>query len=83
MSVTEDTVLGGKVTLFQPERGFRAGTDSLLLAAAVSMQPNAHALEIGCGCGGALLPAAWRNTEARFTGLEVDPTAGCLEGTIR
>lgn len=73
IGVTEDTVLGGKVTLFQPERGFRAGTDSLLLASAVNLQPGAHALEIGCGCGGALLPAAWRNTEGRFTGLEVDP----------
>jgi len=82
--VTEDTVLGGKVTLFQPERGFRAGTDSLLLAAAVSVPEGFHALEIGCGCGGALLPAAWRNPEGRFTGLEVDPemTALAKRGTM-
>ena len=76
--VTEDTVLGGKVTLFQPERGFRAGTDSLLLAAAVSVPGDCHALEIGCGCGGALLPATWRNPGARFTGLEVDPEMTAL-----
>ena len=76
--MTEDTVLGGKVKLFQPERGFRAGTDSLLLAAAISLPDGGHALEIGCGCGGALLPAAWRNTEARFTGLEVDPEMTAL-----
>lgn len=72
-SITEDTVLGGKVTLFQPERGFRAGTDSLLLASAIALPNGAHALEVGCGCGGALLPAAWRNGDARFTGLDVDP----------
>lgn len=76
--ITEDTVLGGKVTLFQPERGFRAGTDSLMLAAAVNAPAGSHALEIGCGCGGALLPAAWRNKEARFTGLEVDPEMTAL-----
>lgn len=82
--ITEDTVLGGKVTLFQPERGFRAGTDSLLLAAAVKAGDGDHALEIGCGCGGALLPAAWRNSDARFTGLEVDPemTALAKRGTM-
>ena len=76
--VTEDTVLGGKVTLFQPERGFRAGTDSLLLAAAVTISAGEHALEIGSGCGGALLPAAWRNSDGRFTGLEVDPDMTAL-----
>lgn len=76
--VTEDTVLGGKVTLFQPAKGFRAGTDSLLLASAVNLPDGGHALEIGCGCGGALLPAAWRNKEARFTGLEVDPAMTLL-----
>ena len=84
IGVTEDTVLGGKVTLFQPERGFRAGTDSLLLASAVTLSGGDHALEIGCGCGGALLPAAWRNPDARFTGLEVDPemTALAKRGAI-
>lgn len=76
--ITEDTVYGGKVTLFQPERGFRAGTDSLILAAAISPQAGSHALEIGCGCGGALLPAAWRLTDTRFTGLEVDPDMTAL-----
>ncbi len=76
--ITEDTVYGGKVTLFQPERGFRAGTDSLMLAASSTLRAGAHALEIGCGCGGAILPAAWRNPDARFTGLEVDPEMTAL-----
>jgi hypothetical protein len=54
---TEDTVYQGRVHLVQPEQGFRAGTDSLLLAAALSCRPGGEALEVGCGCGGALLPA--------------------------
>lgn len=72
MSVTEDRLLGGRVTLFQPEKGFRAGTDSVLLAASLPDIGAGAALELGCGAGGALLPAAWRLGGAHFTGLERD-----------
>ena len=50
----------------------------MLLAAAVNLSHGEHALEIGSGCGGAILPAAWRNPDARFTGLEVDPEMTAL-----
>jgi len=70
---TEDTVYQGRVRLIQPERGFRAGFDSLLLAAALPELARGEALELGCGSGGALLPAAYRLGGARFTGIEVDP----------
>ena len=73
MNTTEDTVLGGRVHLVQPEKGFRVGTDSLLLAAALKEKPGGHYLEVGTGCGGALLPAAFRLPETQFTGLEIDP----------
>ena len=68
---TEDSVYQGRVHLVQPEQGFRAGTDSLLLAAALACRPGGEALEIGCGCGGALLPAAFRMPEIRLTGVEM------------
>ena len=70
MSETRDMLLSGRVTLFQPKKGFRAGTDSLLLAAALEAGAGARALEVGCGAGGALFPAAWRLPDATFTGLE-------------
>ncbi|MFN7054561.1 tRNA1(Val) (adenine(37)-N6)-methyltransferase [Hyphomonas sp.] len=70
---TEDTVYQGRVRLIQPERGFRAGFDSLLLAAALPELAGGEALELGCGSGGALLPAAYRLSGAQFTGIEVDP----------
>ena len=41
---TEDTVYQGRVLLVQPEQGFRAGTDSLLLAAALACRPGGEAL---------------------------------------
>ncbi|MGE6698141.1 tRNA1(Val) (adenine(37)-N6)-methyltransferase [Hyphomonas sp. NPDC076900] len=68
---TEDTVYQGRVRLVQPVKGFRTGFDSLLLAAALPALDKGEALELGCGCGGALLPAAWRMPGVSFTGLEL------------
>ncbi len=67
---TQDTVYQGRVTLVQPETGFRAGFDSLALASALPALDGGEALELGCGCGGALLPSAFRLPGARFTGVE-------------
>lgn len=72
MNVTQDTFLGGRVQVFQPAKGFRAGTDSVLLAAALDQTAKGTALEIGCGAGGALLPAISRLPNMHFTGLESD-----------
>lgn len=76
--VTADIFLGGKVTVFQPARGFRAGTDSVLLAAALDGRQSGICLDVGCGAGGALLPALWRLKAARFCGLECDPAMAAL-----
>lgn len=70
---TEDAFLGGKLTVFQPARGFRAGTDSVLLAAAMAADAKGAALELGSGAGGALLPMAVRAPQLSLTGLERDP----------
>ena len=72
MDVTKDAFLDGRVQVFQPAKGFRAGTDSVLLAAALPEAESGEILELGCGAGGALLPAIWRLNAARFTGLEKD-----------
>jgi len=78
MKVTEDKILGGRVHLVQPETGFRAGTDSLLLAASLEAGFEGEALELGVGAGGALLPAAFRLSSARFVGLERDAQMAAL-----
>lgn len=75
---TESRLLGGRLHLVQPARGYRAGMDAALLAAAVALKPGARALELGCGAGAALLQAAARSPEARFVGVERDMAALAL-----
>jgi tRNA1(Val) A37 N6-methylase TrmN6 len=75
---TEDRVLDGRVRLRQPERGYRAGLDAALLAAACDAAEGARVIEAGCGAGGALLAAAARRPGARFVGVERDPKAVAL-----
>jgi tRNA1(Val) A37 N6-methylase TrmN6 len=74
-AITNDYLLDGRVQLRQPVRGYRAGLDAALLAAACDARPGQRVLEAGCGAGGALLAAASRCPEVRFTGVERDPDA--------
>jgi tRNA1(Val) A37 N6-methylase TrmN6 len=78
MDQTQDRLLDGRLSLRQPSRGYRAGLDAALLAAACDAGPGQRVLEAGCGVGAALLSAAWRRTDSQFTGLERDPAAVTL-----
>ncbi|MBS0332657.1 MAG: methyltransferase [Proteobacteria bacterium] len=75
---SEDRVLDGRVRLIQPLRGYRAGLDAALLAAACDAGPGQRVVEAGCGAGAALLAAAARRPEAQFLGVERDPQALAL-----
>lgn len=70
---TLDGFLGNRLFVAQPRRGFRAGHDSVLLAASVPAQANDHALELGSGVGVASLCLAARVGTCRITGIEIDP----------
>lgn len=63
--------LNGRVIARQPEKGFRAGLDAVMLAAAVP--EGATALELGAGAGTASLCVAARLKDVVITGLEIDP----------
>jgi tRNA1(Val) A37 N6-methylase TrmN6 len=76
--ITEDAVLDGRVRLRQPARGYRAGLDAALLAAACDAAEGERVIEAGCGAGAALLAAAVRRSGALFTGVERDPAAAAL-----
>jgi tRNA1Val (adenine37-N6)-methyltransferase len=69
--VSAETFLNGRVIVRQPEKGFRAGLDAVMLAAAVA--DGATALELGAGAGTASLCLAARLKDIAITGLEIDP----------
>jgi tRNA1(Val) A37 N6-methylase TrmN6 len=71
----ESRALGGRLSLLQPQNGYRAGMDAALLAAALDLKMGERALEAGCGVGAALLQAASRAPEAIFQGVERDAAA--------
>ncbi|WP_380054687.1 tRNA1(Val) (adenine(37)-N6)-methyltransferase [Falsihalocynthiibacter sp. SS001] len=72
-SVTNDSFLGGKLTLKQPAVGYRAGPDAVLLAASVPAQSSESVLELGCGVGAALLCLNARVPGLQLTGVEIQP----------
>lgn len=71
--VTEDALLGGRVRLLQPQRGYRIAIDAVLLAAAVAAGPADHVLDLGAGVGAVGLCIAARLPGCRITGIELQP----------
>lgn len=71
--LTRDAFLGGRLTLAQPVRGYRAGVDPVLLASAVDARPGQSVLELGCGTGAAMLCLATRVPKLELHGVEMQP----------
>lgn len=76
--LTQDDFLGGKIAVWQPRRGYRAGVDAVLLAASVAAKAGQSVLELGCGVGTASLCLAARVPDLRITGVEVQPDYAAL-----
>lgn len=75
---TRDAFLGGTLTLVQPASGFRAGVDSVMLAAAVPARAGERVLELGSGAGVAALCLARRVEGVAVTGLEIQADLAAL-----
>lgn len=67
----ENDLLGGKVRLRQPVRGYRAATDPVFLAAATPAKSGQCVLDLGCGAGAASLCLEARMPRLWIHGLEV------------
>lgn len=78
MTTTHDAFLGGRLTLQQPATGFRAGMDSVMLAAAVPARAGETVLELGSGAGAAALCLLARVEGVQITGLELQPDLAAL-----
>lgn len=77
--VTEDALLGGRIRIRQPARGYRVNVDTLLLAATFDPRMSwggCSFVEVGCGVGAALLAIANThsalNPPVRLLGIERD-----------
>ena len=76
--LTHDAFLGGKLRLYQPKTGYRAGVDPVLLASGVPAQAGQRVLELGCGIGTAILCLGTRVPGLTLTGIEVQQKAAAL-----
>jgi tRNA1(Val) A37 N6-methylase TrmN6 len=78
-ATTTDLLLGGRFAVVQPVRGHhRAGTDALLLAAAVPGGAEGLVVDLGAGCGTAGLAVAARCPAATVALVEREPVLAGL-----
>ena len=71
--LSRDDFLGGRVQVWQPRRGYRAGLDPVLLAATVQAKAGHSVLELGCGVGVASLCLLARVPGVQAVGVELQP----------
>jgi tRNA1(Val) A37 N6-methylase TrmN6 len=79
--LTEDAFLGDQLMVLQPARGYRAGLDAVLLAAAAPLPAGAgpfSVLDVGAGVGVVGLCLARRVPQAQVTLVERDPSLAAL-----
>jgi tRNA1(Val) A37 N6-methylase TrmN6 len=73
LDLTLDRLLGGRVLLSQPARGYRVAIDPVLLAAAVPARAGERILDAGAGTGAAALCLAVRVPDCQVVGIELQP----------
>ncbi len=78
--LTLNDFLGGRVRLWQPLSGYRAGVDPILLAASVPAKRGQSVLELGCGAGAAVLSLMARVPGLQAAGVELQAPYADLAG---
>lgn len=68
--LTHDGFLGGRLYVWQPVKGYRAGNDPVILAASCPARPGQSVLELGCGAGVASLCLATRVPDLELSAIE-------------
>lgn len=78
MEPTENALLGGRVRLLQPGRGYRIAVDAVLLAAAVEVRAGERVLDLGAGVAAVGLCLAARVRGCTIVGIELQPALAAL-----
>ena len=63
----------GKLSIDQPEQGYRYSLDPILLSGFALLKPKETLLDLGCGVGVILLRMADSVADAKMTGVELQP----------
>jgi tRNA1Val (adenine37-N6)-methyltransferase len=72
-SETCDAILGGRIRVIQPRRGYRFSVDSILLARFVSVRERDRVLELGAGTGVISMVIAALQQPREIAALEIQP----------
>jgi tRNA1Val (adenine37-N6)-methyltransferase len=75
--ITRDTLLRGRVKLFQPRVGFRSSLDPVLLSGFIE-PPIGFFLDIGCASGALSFLLLARDPASRGVGVEIQPRLAAL-----
>jgi tRNA1Val (adenine37-N6)-methyltransferase len=76
---TCDAVFGGKLVVYQDEKGYRFSIDAVLLAGLTRIKKEDRVVELGTGCGVIPLVLAYRKkTEHKIVGVEIQPELAAL-----
>lgn len=70
MKISLDNFLDGKIKIYQPIKGYRAGTDAVLLAASIKTFKGYKILDIGSGAGTISFCLSFRCPGIEITGIE-------------
>jgi tRNA1Val (adenine37-N6)-methyltransferase len=73
-----ETFLDGRITVTQPQSGFRSGLDAVMLAAAVPAKDGQQALELGAAAGTASFCLQARVPGVSIIGVEIDASLATL-----
>jgi len=72
-SETCDTILGGRIRVIQPRKGYRFSVDSILLARFVPVRSRDRVLELGAGTGVISLAIAALHQPREIVAIEIQP----------
>lgn len=71
LDLEKTTLFEGKITIWQPVKGYRFALDSFMLSAFTHPQPGQHVLELGIGTGAAALALATQHPDVKIHGVEI------------
>lgn len=70
-NISQNDYLRGEVRILQPQNGYRAGLDAVLLGASANPSKGERVLDVGCGVGTVMLCSHYHYPAAYYVGVEI------------